>query len=134
MKTFIKNSPIIPVFGGGRQAVQYISISDVLDVCEHLIHHFHPDTFVIIHPASIENKEIYVRLAKQMHKKRLFLPMPTQFTIGVLSLLEFLGLKLAITSDNLKGLRQMKTIEQRLPIDYSGKKFKSFEEALHFVD
>lgn len=127
---FIKKSPFVPIFDGGKQQIQYISIEDVKNVLNLMISNFQVGEFVIIHETSIQNKLFYSRLAEKLGKKIFFISINSLLMSFLLSFTEFLHIKLPVTKENLQGLKQMKPLKQKLPNGIANSEIKSLSQIL----
>ena len=109
MKTSASKLPIIPLFYGGKQAIQFIHIDDLCNGVENAISKQLTGKFNVAITKAIPIKEFYQQLKASKGKQCHFIYLPGTLSLLVLRFLEFLGLNLPITSENLLGLKHMKT-------------------------
>jgi len=112
----IDQFPIIPLIDGGQQKIKTIGLNDLLGEISDIIDgSCLMKEMNLFYPNEPIMKEIMIAIARGIGKKRFFLNIPYPLIYGIVKTLEFLGLKLSITSANIQGL---KSNTQNLPSDY----------------
>jgi nucleoside-diphosphate-sugar epimerase len=108
--SFIKKYPFVPLVNGGKQKMQLISIKDLIKSIGILIENEKTGIYHIAHPTQITYKYFVWMIAKSLHKKVLFLPIPV-FGLMFLAQLKKIMPRLPISEDNIKGLLATKIVD-----------------------
>jgi nucleoside-diphosphate-sugar epimerase len=125
MLKLLQASPIIPVPGGNRVQVPYISLSRL---CKLMIDLPQGESN-LFSPNFVGLQDLLEKVAKQKNLHRLFLTVPSRLVLGGLRSIEAFGLRLPVNSDNLLGL----LVNQR-QIHYSSCEEEALERALKDLD
>lgn len=107
MKKLVQKFPIIPVFFGGHQKIHLISIQNCLLGLENAIQKNQCGKIILADAKPCTIRELYLKIAQELRVKRLLIPMPGTLSLWGLIFLEYLGLELPITSDQLKSLKSL---------------------------
>jgi len=107
----IQKLPFIPLFFGGKQLIQTVAIEDIIAAMSEVLKNKHAGIFHIseIHPVAL--REFYGQISKNLGKTPRFIHFPGSAALFLLQFFEKMKLPLPITSDNLKGLKKLKTFE-----------------------
>jgi len=99
---------IVPLFGGGRQPLQTVLIDDLVEAILAAVSRGLAGRFTVAEPQPIELGSFLRLLAAHLGARPVFVPLPLRPTLLALEALEALGLRLAVTSENLRGLSRMR--------------------------
>jgi nucleoside-diphosphate-sugar epimerase len=108
MCAWVRGARVVPLFGGGRQPLQTVLIDDLVEAIHVAVIRGHTGRYTVAEPEPIEFARFLRLLAAHLGARPLFLPLPLRPTLVVLSALEALGLRLPVSSENLRGLAQMR--------------------------
>jgi nucleoside-diphosphate-sugar epimerase len=103
--------PFIPVFYGGRQVVQTVALDDVCEAVRAAVETNLAGNYCVAEPVPVTLREFYAAIAGALGKRPRFLPLPGDLTVLALSLAEHLGFQLPLSSDNLRGLKRLRTFD-----------------------
>lgn len=130
MAGFLKTKRMVPLVDGGRQPLQIISVSNLVQVIEKVLESKLHGRFVVAHPKVYEYKELYKAMGDQLGVKLLFVPVPFIALLGVMRTIAFLRLPLAVNEDNLWGLKMLRSADNAADIKKIGVKLDTLQEAL----
>jgi NADH dehydrogenase len=99
-----KKLPVIPVVGGGHQQLNTVHIEDLCEFIEWALNGKMHGTVTIAASESITMKALLRAVLAQLGQKKMIVSIPGRPLIGVLHLLESFGLKLPVSSENIRGL------------------------------
>jgi nucleoside-diphosphate-sugar epimerase len=133
MFNFIKKSFFIPVFNGGRQEVQFIEVNDIGRVISHVLNEFSPGKYILVKEEPLSIISLYKMISESKGKKRFYINFSIPLTYRVLKVFENLGIRLPITSENIKGLKEAKKLKQNLPKGILDENLSTIKEALKGV-
>ncbi len=120
----IRKSKFIPMVDGGRQPMQTIWMEDLFSV---IIKSYETNlcgNYAVAENNPITMRELYQLIANQKKAKPIFFSIPYQLVYVVMRIPEILHLPLGLTTENLKGLKQLKafdtaTIQAKLKLSFS---------------
>lgn len=106
MDNFVKKFPLVPLIGRGKQLIYPCFLEDLAKLIFMISIKQHVTKYPIIAATeqAITFKQLVQYLAKQRHKRVLFLPIPFYGIYCLLKLVEFFRLSIGLKSDNLLGL------------------------------
>lgn len=112
MAAFMRSKRLVPLVGGGQQPLQITGVYDLVRVIERLLvtPRLH-GTFTIATPQVYTYKEFYEAIASQLGIRIFFVPMPLSLLVAVLRLVGWLRLPLAISTDNVLGLKMLRSTD-----------------------
>lgn len=113
MKASLAGLGIIPLFGGGKQVLQTIHVDDLSKAIDLALEKNLTGSLVVAEPEGPTIREFFSMLGKMMDKKCILIPLPLNFTLGVLRIFEGLRIPFPISSENLLGLKHMIHIPSR---------------------
>jgi nucleoside-diphosphate-sugar epimerase len=127
----VAKAPVVPLPGGGHQALFLVHIDDLSALVETMIRVPLGDGRRLImaaYPESVEFKEVLLQLARQQGLKRVFLPVPSALMLLPLQAAEaIIGPRLPVRSDSLVSLLNPNpTPDFTLPEPLAGVRFRSF--------
>lgn len=104
----IRRWPVVPLPGGGRHLVQPIHVDDVAACIVAAIERrwVGPEVIPIAGPAAISWREMAHACVDELGCRRLLLPLPLGPAIGLLSLIENLGVKPPLDANVLRRFRE----------------------------
>jgi len=108
----VNSAPLLPVFDGGEQLLQIIHLEDLCRIIFELVSEKATGREVIAHPRALKFKNFQTMLLK---RKKSSLNLPSTPVLWMTQSAEMIGMKLPVTSENLKGLRGM--IQQKVSKD-----------------
>ena len=99
----MRGSPVTPVLGGGRNLMQPVFVKDVARAfCEAAAASWSSrHIYELGGPDVLEFKEILKVISETIEKKAVFISVPVGFMRPVIALLQALGAKLPVTTDQL---------------------------------
>jgi nucleoside-diphosphate-sugar epimerase len=103
--------PILPVFYAGSARLQTIYIDDLCTAILHALETRSHGVFALAHAHAVSIKDFYKQIATLLGKKPRLIPLPGNMALAFIIVIEKLGLRLPITSDNLLGLKYGKVFE-----------------------
>lgn len=106
---YIKKASIIPLIGGGHQPVQTIYINDLCKTIESVLIKNLNGTYWVAEPTACSMKKFYTLIAAAQRKKILFIPLPQKPLLYLTKIIETLGLKLPVNSENILGLKNLRS-------------------------
>lgn len=129
--TSLRNNKIVPLVGGGRQRIQTIALNDLCRIIEIGINKNISGNFIIAHPSIINMEELYREMAHCIGVQPLFIPVPLAVTYRLSQLMEKMGFKLPFTSENVLGLKDLKTFNTNPDLEVFGLKIKDYKTTLN---
>ena len=127
----LTNNKIVPLVGGGRQRIQTIALDDLCRIIEIGVNKNIVGNFTIAHPSIITMNELYRKIARCIGVKPLFIPVPLIVTYRLSQLMERMGFKLPFTSENVLGLKDLKTFNTNPDLEVFGLKIKDYKTTLN---
>ena len=103
----VQRLPLIPVFGGGNQKLNTVHIDDLCEIFGWALEKRKCGVITVAESEGITMKELLRTILEQIGKRKLIVSVPGRPFVLLLQLLEFLKLKLPISSENLRGLLSM---------------------------
>lgn len=111
MADFMKSKHVVPLIGGGKQPLQVIGVYDLVRVIRAILVQKQSGTFTIATPEVYTYKTFYQKLSKKLGIKVLFIPLPLGLLLGITKLTSALHLPFSINSDNVLGLKNLRSAE-----------------------
>lgn len=108
----VNSAPLLPVFDRGEQLLQIIHLEDLCRIIFELVTDKTSGLEVLAHPRALKFKNFQSML---MEKKKASLNLPSTPILWMTQSAEMIGMKLPVTSENLRGLRGM--IQQKVSKD-----------------
>jgi NADH dehydrogenase len=109
----LARGPFVPLFYGGDQEVQTIEVGELCHGIANAIDAELTGTLTLAEPQPVRLKELYVGIATELGRVLRFVQLPGEPTRWVLRMFETLGAQLPVTSENLLGLKHMRTEDVR---------------------
>lgn len=133
MEAMLRSVPIVPCFGKGRQPIYTVSMDDMLPAIATILERRRPGLFMAAHPTPTPYADFYRAIARRLGKRVMLVPLPLWPTVPLLRGLEKAGLRLPITSENVRGVEAMRPVTIGNDWEEVGIRPASFEESLDRV-
>jgi nucleoside-diphosphate-sugar epimerase len=130
----IKSHRIVPLVGGGRQPVYTIAIDDLCNALETLIDRGHSGAFSLAAPEPVTMRELYEGMARKAGARSMLIPVPYLPVSILLKFAERFGIELPITTENLLGLKQLRTLDVRADLERLNIRPRPFRDTLESLD
>ncbi len=111
MADFMKSKHAVPLIGGGKQPLQVIGVYDLVRVIKAILDQKKSGTFTIATPEIYTYKTFYQKLSQRLGIKILYIPVPIGLLLGITKLTATLHLPFSINSDNVLGLKNLRSAE-----------------------
>lgn len=108
MRRSVVNTPLVPLFYGGKQKIQVVRVEELCRAIETALGGGFRGNYSLAASPPWKIRDFYKEIARLDGKRCRFIPLPGALSLQGLRLLEALGLKLPINSENLLGLKNMK--------------------------
>lgn len=99
----VKTLPIVPLLDGGRARMYLIGIRDLCRATAALLKEPVPGEHNFYYPDAVTLRDLMRITCRELHRRRLFVPLPLRLLVQLLGILEKTGIRLPIDSENLKG-------------------------------
>lgn len=128
----LRKTPLMPVFGGGRNLMQPVYVGDVAKSFAAALERSEciGKLYELGGPDIYHFKDILNLTAKTIDKKRYFIPLPMWMVRPPVSILQSMGIKLPITTDQLQMLQEDNIRKAGDDIDELGIQWTGFEEGI----
>ncbi len=130
MRDYLKKKSLIPIISGGQQSMQTIWIEDLAQAIDNCIDKNISGLLTIASPEKLTYKQFYTNLCATLNTKPAFVSVPFGLQYFLLSLTETIGIKLAISRENLLGLKQLKYVDTTENLKEIGISLKECQESL----
>ncbi len=100
-----------PLFWGGQQPLQVIQLDDLVTGILNALQQNHTGAYNLVYSTPYLCREFYRQIFIKQKLKPRFLRLPGDLTLRALKIAEFLKIPLPLTSENLLGLKHLKTFE-----------------------
>ncbi|MCC6951296.1 MAG: NAD-dependent epimerase/dehydratase family protein [Phycisphaerales bacterium] len=111
MRRTIRSTGLAPLFGGGHQPVQTIHIDDLTLAFQRALELDLTGTLTVCEPSGLTIRDLFLLTARLEHRPLRVIPLPFGPAILALRTAEALRLRLPVSSDNLLGLRSMRSAD-----------------------
>lgn len=125
----IRRHGIAPVFEGGAQPVYTISISELRDAIVKLVFARSAGVYTLAYSEPTPMSELYRLIARRADRKLRLVRLPLRTTLLAIGVLESAGISLPITSENLKGIANLRVHDVR-DTQMPGLRFASTEDTI----
>jgi nucleoside-diphosphate-sugar epimerase len=130
MTDFMKSKHAVPLIGGGKQPLQVIGVYDLVRVIKVILDKNVSGQLTIATPEVYTYKAFYKALIKHSGTFVLFIPIPLELLLGVTKLTGLLHLPISINSDNVLGLKQLRSAETAADLRTLSLKLDNLEQIL----
>jgi nucleoside-diphosphate-sugar epimerase len=120
MADFMRTKHVVPLIAGGRQPLQVVAVYDIVAaVAAGLTLPVH-GLLTIATPTVYSYRLFYVALQQHLKTWVIFLPLPYVMLQAALKLVGWLRLPLAVSEDNLLGLKKLQSVDTAADLDTLG--------------
>lgn len=133
LRETVGKSPAIPVFDGGRQPFQLITLEQTVDAMMAMAERRAAGVCVAASEDHVTMRELLRALQRHTGRRGLLLSFPSALMLPCLRAAERLGLRLPVSSENLLGLRGARVQDPRPTEKQLGLRFLPAREALRQV-
>lgn len=130
MADFMRSKHVVPLIGGGKQPLQIIAVYDLVRVIKTILTKNQSGVFTIATPEIYSYKTFYQKLSQRLGIKVLFVPVPLGLLLGITKLTGLLHLPFSINSDNVLGLKNLRSAKTADDLKTLGLKLDTLEQAL----
>ena len=131
MRKYLKKKNNIPLISGGQQPIQSVYIKDLLGVISTCIEKNISGTLSVASAEKLTYKEFYTLLCQSLNSLPAFTSVPYGLLYFFLSASETLGIKLAISRENLLGLKKQEYVDTSADLKRIGIELKSCRQSLY---
>lgn len=121
--------PVVPVVGADRP-VQIVHVEDLCRAVERILERSVTGTVRIAHPEPVLFVDLLDRIAASLGVKRRFWRIPARPVLAGLRLSERVGLRLPVTSENLRGLLAQEPVATERDLRRVGLSLRSLDDVL----
>lgn len=129
----IKKASFFPLVGGGTQPIQTISINDLCLIVEKTLVNNISGLYHVAEPSAISMKLFYQEISNQLNKKVRFISFPTSLLYGICKVVECIGIKFPVSSENVLGLKHLTKFDTKDDLNKLGITLKDYRESLKSV-
>jgi nucleoside-diphosphate-sugar epimerase len=121
---------VVPMFGGGRQIIQTIHLDDLVQGFVLAITKGCTGTFTLCEPEGLPMRDLFGLMGRLSGRRIRVVPLPFGPALMALGACEWMGLRLPVSADNLRGLRSMRHQDSRASLERLGLGVRTAEESL----
>lgn len=133
MSDHIKLGKRIPLMDGGRQPMQTIHITDLVEVIEKVLTEDQSGTFTVAEAEPVTYRDFFTALSLKLNRKPKFIRVPFFVLAFALSVAKLLGIKLPVEKENVLGLKFIIKRETKNDLEKLGIKVHTFKESLDLL-
>lgn len=126
----VRRARFLPAFDGGRQPLQTIHIDDAAAGFERAVERGLTGVLTIAEPTPVTMRAFIALLAAALGRRAVIVPVPLGPVLAGVRVLERLGLRPPISSENLLGLRSMRAVDCRADLERLGLRVRPARESL----
>lgn len=130
MIQFIRTKRIVPLIGGGKQAIQIVAVADLVTAIEQILDKNLAGTYTVAHNTPITYREFYESIGTYIKVKPLFIPISLPFLLFTIRAAHRLRLPLSVTEDNLLGLSKIESVATTKDLKKLGLTLRPLDTAL----
>jgi nucleoside-diphosphate-sugar epimerase len=120
MAQFMRTKHAVPLIGGGKQPLQVIGVYDLACLIEKAASSDIHGRFVSATPQVYTYKQFYQALARALHIKVVYVPLPYALLLAAFKIAATLRLPLGVGEDNLMGLKMLRSMESEQDLQKLG--------------
>jgi nucleoside-diphosphate-sugar epimerase len=113
MQKMARTFRCIPIFWGGQQPIQIIHVDDLVQAIGQLLFTEKTGSYTLATTQIYQLLDLYTEIFRQLQQKPRFIYFPGTLSLKILQLCEKLGMTLPISSENLLGLKHLRSF----PVD-----------------
>ncbi|OGF16960.1 MAG: hypothetical protein A2W00_11020 [Candidatus Eisenbacteria bacterium RBG_16_71_46] len=126
----IRHARVIPLPDGGRQPIQTLALDDLVRVIERVMEQNLAGSFEIATPRVYRMRDLYRTVMACLGVRRLLVPVPLGLVGLGVGALEALHVPFPITSENVRGLRQLRAFDTLRDLATLGLELEEMEPAV----
>src|SRR5262249_54422797 len=126
----IKRLPLVPLIGGGGQMLRVVGVDEVCSAVATLLEHDVSGNYDLAAAQPVSLRAFYEGVARRLGVRRVFVPVPVWPMYLAMRAVEWCGIELPVTSENLLGLMQLPASDARAGRNPPGIHPRPFEETL----
>ena len=126
----IRSLPVIPLFYGGRQRIQTIHIEDLLVGILKALETDQVGLLLLGEESPVMLREFYGQIATLAGRKKPMIPVPGFLALALLRMAEVFRMRLPFTTENLLGLKQLRSFDVRDSLRVLDLKPRTMRESL----
>lgn len=126
----VRRARVIPLFGGGRQPLQTVHVQDLCAAIIAALDRGLSGRFTLAEPEPTSMGDFLKGIAVRLDRRPLFLPFPIGPALAVLRSIEALRIPFPVSSENLLGLRQMRSCDTATDLATIGVRLRPAAESL----
>lgn len=130
MLNTVRKTGVAPMFGGGRQIIQTIHIDDLAAALERALRLRLTGALAVCETGGLEMRELFTLMGTLLGRRVRIVSLPFGPVLLALRTVEAAGMRLAVSSDNLLGLKSMRPAESRESLARLGMTVRTAEESL----
>lgn len=130
----IKNNRFVPLVDGGRQPVYTIGVDELCRELDRMIERGVSGSYMLAGREPVTMRELYLGIARKAGVRCVFISVPYLPVFLALKAAELLRIELSITTENLLGLKQLRTFDLAADLETLGISPRSFGETLRSLD
>lgn len=129
----IRIMPFIPLFFGGRQSIQTIALPDVCKAVRLVLEKELTGIIKLATPNAVPIRDFYHSIAYRQNKRARFIRLPGLAALYAMRFLEGIRIPAPLSSDNLNGLRRMRTFDVTKDLERLGFQPRTMQESLALI-
>lgn len=133
MKEYLQKHRAIPLISGGKQAMQTILINEAATAIETCINKNLSGLLFLASDEKLDSKGFYALLCQSIDVKPMFVSIPYGLLYAMLSVSETIGITLAVSRENLLGLKKQTYTDTTKSLVAIGIKLKDCAESLNYL-
>jgi nucleoside-diphosphate-sugar epimerase len=129
IRNIITDSKLVPLVAGGK-LIQTVALADLFALLDIAMKERITGIYAIgeLHPVPLS--VLYKTIASTAQKKPLFVPVPLSLILSACTIAEAFGITLPITSENVLGLKKMRTFKTDDIATVFGYHLESYDKAI----
>lgn len=129
----VKASKFFPLVGDGTQPMQSIAIDDLCSIIGIGLEKNSVGIYYVAEPTAIPIKDLYKTISEGLNKKIVFVPIPFSLLYFVCAIAEKMRIQLPVTSENLLGLKHLRSFETEKDLRSFGVQIKNYRESIQLL-
>ncbi len=121
---------IIPLIDNGSQPVQILLLDDLCRIIEKLTDSKLSGKYNVATTEIYTIRDLYKQVADQLHLKRFFVPFPLILLQLIVGVIELLRIPIGIDSENVLGLKHMRSFETKEDLEALGIKLSALKQSI----
>jgi nucleoside-diphosphate-sugar epimerase len=129
----VQKSRFIPVVAG-EKPIQTIALAELAELLVIIMRNFVPGYYAIGESNPISMKKLYKTIAATLYTNPVLIPVPLRLVHCLAYCAELVGINLPVTTENVLGLKKMRSFNTKHSSAVFGYKFSSFDKTLSGFD